>query len=133
MRNAIKISGSKMCECLLSDWPLLGRKTAFFDRSLTLVRHGRGFFSLLEEGEEESNDDGVYEWFSQRCSEAYFNSSEAHWENEWTACIDENTKRRGFSFDAKGFSVQQCSWVPERGFSAVYCTKGQACVRIRLN
>jgi hypothetical protein len=41
--------------------------------------------------------------------------------DDWLACIDGNTKRRGFPLNAKGFSIEQCSWLSNKDFVWILC------------
>jgi hypothetical protein len=51
--------------------------------------------------------------------------------DDWLACINGNTKRRGFSPNAKGFSLNSVHGSRIRIFCGFYA-KGQEFVRIRL-
>jgi hypothetical protein len=47
--------------------------------------------------------------------------------DDWLACLDGNAKRRGFSLNAKGFSIEQCSWLPNKDFLRILCQGARVC------
>jgi hypothetical protein len=55
---------------------------------------------------------------------------EMHRSDDWPACIDENTKRRGFFLGCEGFSNKTVFLVMR--ILCGFCAKGQKFVRIRL-
>jgi nicotinamide riboside kinase len=49
----------------------------------------------------------------QSTGETILLAVEVHWSDDSLACIDGNTKRRGFSLDTKGFFIEQCFMTTE--------------------
>jgi hypothetical protein len=47
--------------------------------------------------------------------------------DDWLACIDGDTKRRGFFPECEGFSIEQCSWLPNKDFLWVLRQGAKVC------